>query len=69
LVYFETLFKNPKFKEKMMVSVDNSVDNDIVELFKVKVVLLKLSENDILEGKVISQDQLDENDLEWLKGL
>lgn len=52
-----------------MVSVDNSVDNDIVELFKVKVVLLKLSENDILEGKVISQDQLDENDLEWLKGL
>ncbi|MDB5013481.1 MAG: hypothetical protein JWQ25_1683 [Daejeonella sp.] len=47
----------------------SAVDNDIVNLSEEQVLLLKLSDNDIIEGKVISQDELDKSDTEWLKGL
>jgi hypothetical protein len=29
--------------------------------------MLEMSENDILNGKIISQEDLDKSDLEWLK--
>ena len=47
----------------------SSVDNDIVKLTNEQVLMLKLSDKDIAKGKLISQDELDKRDSEWLKGL
>ena len=46
-----------------------SVDHDTILLTEEQVLMLQLSDNDIKNGKLISQDQLDKDDLLWLKGL
>ncbi len=33
-----------------------------------QILMLRLSDKDIEAGKLISQNELDKNDLEWLKG-
>ena len=43
--------------------------NDMVNLSEEQVLLLKLSELDILEGKLISQEELDRDDMEWLSAI
>ena len=43
-------------------------DDDKVKLTDEQILMLKLSDKDIANGKLISQSQLDKNDLEWLKG-
>ncbi len=48
---------------------NSSVDNDIVKLSDEQILLLQLSEKDIIDGKLISQDDLDKNDLQWLREL
>ena len=48
---------------------NSTVDKDTVKLTKEQVVMLNLSENDIKDGKLISQSQLDKSDLKWLKEL
>jgi len=45
----------------------SSVDNDIVKLSDEQILMLQLSDNDIKNGKLISQDELDKSDLKWLK--
>jgi len=45
----------------------SSVDNDIVKLSQEQILMLQLSDKDIEEGKLITQDELDKNDLQWLK--
>ena len=47
----------------------SSVDTDVVQLTEEQVIMLQLSDNDIKSGKLISQNQLDKDDLQWLKGL
>ena len=47
----------------------SSVDHDTIQLTEEQVLMLQLSDNDIKNGKVISQNQLDKDDLQWLKGL
>lgn len=47
----------------------SSVDNDIVKLSDEQILMLKLSDKDIKDGKLITQDELDKNDVQWLKGL
>lgn len=47
----------------------SSVDNDIVKLSEEQILMLKLSDKDIEAGNLISQDDLDKNDLQWLKEL
>ncbi len=42
---------------------------DTVKLTEEQVVMLRLSEKDIKDGKLISQSQLDKSDLKWLKEL
>lgn len=42
--------------------------NDKVLLTEEQIAMLQLSDNDIQSGKLISQAQLDNNDLEWLRG-
>lgn len=44
------------------------VDNEVVQLTEEQKLMLQMSESDIQNGKLISQDDLDNNDLEWLKG-
>jgi hypothetical protein len=48
---------------------NSSTDKDIVKLTEEQVLMLKFSEKDIKEGKLIPQSQLDKGDLKWLKGL
>lgn len=47
----------------------SSVDNDIVKLTDEQILMLKLSDDDIVNGRLIDQKQLDKDDLKWLKGL
>ncbi len=47
----------------------SSVDKDIVELSEEQILMLQLSDEDIKNGRLISQTQLDKDDLQWLKGL
>ncbi|MDB4924345.1 hypothetical protein [Mucilaginibacter sp.] len=46
----------------------SDVNIDSVKLSNEQILMLKLSDKDIEAGRLISQDQLDKNDLEWLKG-
>ncbi len=47
----------------------SSVDNDIVKLTDEQILMLKLSDDDIVNGRLIDQKLLDKDDLQWLKGL
>lgn len=47
----------------------SSIDKDKVKLTEEQILMLKLSDKDIKQGKLISQSQLDKDDLKWLKGL
>ncbi|MDR3693325.1 hypothetical protein [Mucilaginibacter sp.] len=49
--------------------VENStIDNETVKLTGEQILMLQLSDKDIETGKLISQEELDNNDLEWLQG-
>lgn len=58
--YLEGLYK--------LVS-NNQIDSDVVQLTEEQKVMLQLSEEDIEYSRLISQDDLDKQDLEWLKGM
>ncbi len=45
----------------------SAVDKDIVKLTEEQIIMLQLSDNDIKNGNLISQNQLDKSDLKWLK--
>lgn len=47
----------------------SSADNDTVKLTEEQTLMLQLSDKDILNGKLISQNQLDKEDLVWLSEL
>ena len=47
----------------------SSVDNDLVKLTDEQILMLRLSDDDILNGRLIDKNQLDKDDLQWLKGL
>jgi hypothetical protein len=42
---------------------------DKVELSQSQILMLKISEADVRNNRLISQEDLDKNDLEWLKEL
>ena len=44
----------------------SSVGQDIVNLTDEQILMLQMSDQDILNGRTISQDQLDKDDLQWL---
>ena len=59
--------------KEYLIALNRLVDksdmaNKPVELTEQQIAMLKLSDKDIEEGKLILQEQLDKNDLEWLKG-
>jgi len=45
----------------------NSAEGDTVKLTEEQILMLQLSDKDIKSGKLISQSQLDKDDLQWLK--
>ena len=45
----------------------SSEDNDTVKLTKEQILMLKLVDEDIQTGNLISQDQLGKDDLKWLR--
>lgn len=47
----------------------SSVDNDLVKLSNEQILMLELSDKDIQNNSLISQEELDKRDLEWLKEL
>lgn len=54
-----------------LVALDNiissiSAENDIVELTKEQKEMLEMSEADIKNGRLISQEAMDKRNLEWL---
>jgi len=49
--------------------VDNSsIEGDKIKLTKEQKLMLEMSEADIQNGRILSQDDLDKKDLKWLKG-
>jgi len=44
----------------------SSVDNDTVKLTEEQILMLRLNDDDIKEGNLISQNRLDKDDLQWL---
>lgn len=59
---------NKEYLSALYQLVDkSSVDADIVELSEEQIVMLQLSDSDIANNKLISQNDLDRQDLEWLK--
>ena len=47
----------------------SSVDGKVVKLTKEQKIMLQLSDDDIKNNRLISQSQLDKDDLQWLKEL
>jgi hypothetical protein len=61
---------NKDYLKALYQLVDNSnLENNKVSLTDEQVLMLKLSDDDIKSGRLISQSQLDKEDLKWLKGL
>jgi len=59
---------NKNYLTALYQLVENSTtEEDIIQLSEEQLMMLKLSDKDIQLGKVISQNQLDKDDLKWLK--
>jgi hypothetical protein len=44
---------------------NSSIDNDIIKLSNEQILMLQLSENDIKNGRILTQEQIDKIDLKW----
>jgi hypothetical protein len=61
---------NKDYLKALYQLVDNSkLENKNVSLTDEQVLMLNLSDKDINNGRLISQNDLDKQDLKWLKGL
>lgn len=47
----------------------SAVNDDVVKLSEAQILMLNMSDEDIKNNRVVSYDQLDKSDLEWLKSL
>lgn len=47
----------------------SKVNDDIVQLSETQLLMLNMSEEDLKHNRLVSQEDLDKLDLEWLKGL
>lgn len=57
--------------EKLLAAIEtifiSSNDKELVNLSSTQIEMIKMSEMDIKNGDVISQEELDKTDFEWLK--
>jgi len=57
-------------QNKIMVMVKNIIETEkLIKLTNPQISMLKLSDRDIKDAKLISQTKLDQKDYRWLKGL
>lgn len=62
--------KNKDFLEALDKLISSSAsDSDIVELTNEQKTMLEMSEEDIKNGKLISQEAMDKRNLEWLNAM
>tara|TARA_R110002073_G_scaffold59420_4_gene149784 strand:- start:307 stop:549 length:243 start_codon:yes stop_codon:yes gene_type:complete len=62
--------KNKDFLEALDKLISSSVsDSEIVELTDEQKIMLEMSEKDIENGKLISQEAMDKRNLEWLNAM
>jgi hypothetical protein len=62
--------KNKDFLEALDKLISSSAsDSEIVELSDEQKIMLEMSEEDIKNGKLISQDAMDKRNLEWLNAM
>ena len=47
----------------------SSVDDDVIQLSESQILMLNMSDDDIQNDRIVSQEELDKMDLEWLRGL
>lgn len=47
----------------------SKIDEEKIQLSETQILMLNMSEEDIKNNRVVSQEQLDKSDLEWLKNL
>lgn len=47
----------------------SAVKDDVVKLSETQILMLNMSDEDINKDRIVSYDQLDKTDLEWLKSL
>jgi hypothetical protein len=47
----------------------SAVEDDVVNLSEAQILMLNMSDEDIENDRLVSYDQLDKADLEWLKSL
>ncbi len=47
----------------------SAVNDDIVKLSETQILMLNMSDEDINNDRVVSYEELDKTDLEWLKSL
>ena len=47
----------------------SSVNEEIIQLSESQILMLNMSEEDIKNNRIVSQEELDKMDLEWLKSL
>lgn len=47
----------------------STVNDDIVKLSEAQILMLNMSDEDIHNDRIVSYDELDKTDLEWLKSL
>ena len=45
----------------------STIETELVDLTEEQIIMLQMSENDIQNGNLISQLELDKSDLKWLK--
>lgn len=61
---------NKEYLSALYKMVENSaVESDKVMLTEEQILMLKMSDDDILNGRYLEQKQLDKEDLKWLKEL
>ena len=58
---------NKEYLKALQKLVEESTLDDLVELTEEQKIMLQLSDDDIKKNRLISQSQLDKNDLKWLK--
>lgn len=59
---------NTEYLKALYKLVENSsFENDKIKLSEAQKMMLLMSENDIVNGKLIDDNQLEKEDLKWLK--
>ncbi len=66
LIDSKLVTRNEQLLEAVQSIFDATQSEEIISLSSQQIEMLAMSENDILNGKLVSESELDKRDLEWL---